>query len=81
MFIIIGAIVALGCLIAALSFLRRKRLIDDTPTSKALGVFIGLTELKGTAEAETPLASHLADTPCVRYSWRTTPTSKRASYS
>lgn len=68
--IIIGAVIALGCLIAALSFLRRKRIIDDTPTSKVLGVFIGLTELKGTAESEAPFTSFLAGAQCVRYSWR-----------
>ena len=67
---IIGAAIALACLITAFTFLRRKRLIDDTPTSRALGVFIGLTELKGTAESETPLTSRLAGIPCVRYSWR-----------
>jgi hypothetical protein len=45
-------------------------LIDDLPTSKALGVFIGLAELKGTAESESPLTSRLAEIPCVRYDWR-----------
>ena len=58
--IIIGGLIALGCLIAAFYFLRKKRLIDDTPTSKTLGVFIGLAELKGTAESEKPLTSYLA---------------------
>lgn len=67
--IIISTAIALGCLIAALTFLRRKRIIDDTPTSKVLGIFIGLTELKGTAESETPFTSFLAGSPCVRYSW------------
>ncbi len=60
---------ALGCLIGAFQFLRRKRLVDDTPTSKTLGVFIGLAELKGTAESDTPLTSHLAGTSCVLFAW------------
>ena len=45
----VSSVIALGCLIAAFYFLRKKRLIDDMPTSKTLGVFIGLAELKGTA--------------------------------
>lgn len=68
--IIIGSIIALVCLIVAFRFLHKKRLIDDLPTSKALGVFIGLAELKGTAESETPLTSHLAEIPCILYTWK-----------
>ena len=58
--IIVGGVLALICLIAAFYFLRKKRLVDDTPTSKTLGVFIGLAELKGTAESDNPLTSYLA---------------------
>jgi hypothetical protein len=50
--------------------LRRKRLIDDVPTSRTQGVFIGLAELKGTAESEMPLTSYLAGTRCVQYAWQ-----------
>ncbi|MCX6648730.1 MAG: LemA family protein [Candidatus Bathyarchaeota archaeon] len=67
--LLIGAIVALACLFVALRYLSRKRLIDDTPTSKAQGVFIGLVELKGTAESEAPLTSYLAGERCVHYEW------------
>lgn len=49
---------------------RRKRLIDDMPTSRTQGVFIGLVELKGTAESDSPLTSYLAGTRCVQYSWQ-----------
>lgn len=49
---------------------RRKRLVDDLPTSKTQGVFIGVAELKGTAESEEPLTSYLAEIQCVQYSWR-----------
>ncbi len=49
--------------------MRLKRLIEDIPTSKVQGVFIGLVELKGTAESEGPLQSFLAEVPCVHYSW------------
>jgi hypothetical protein len=67
--IIIGAVIALACLIVAFRFLHKKRLIDDLPTSKTLGVFIGLVELKGTAESEAPFTSHLAEILCVLYDW------------
>jgi hypothetical protein len=68
--IVLGSLAALGCLIWAFWALRRKRLIDDLPTSKTQGVFIGLAELKGTAESETPLTSYLAGAPCVQYAWQ-----------
>src|SRR3954462_4213521 len=47
----------------------RYRLLADLPTSKARGVFIGLIELKGTAESEAPLRSFLAESACVLYSF------------
>jgi hypothetical protein len=68
--IAVGSILVLGCLIAAFFELHRKRTIDDLPTSKVQGVFIGLAELKGTAEIENPLTSHLAGVRCVEYSWQ-----------
>ncbi len=68
--IIIGVIIAFACLIAAFRILQKKRLIDDMPTSKTLGVFIGLAELKGTAESDKPLTSYLAGAPCVLYKWK-----------
>ena len=68
--IALGAVLALVGLFLAFRFLRRKCMIDDTPTSKTQGVFIGLTELKGTAESETPFTSYLAGASCVHYSWQ-----------
>jgi len=68
--IIIGVILTLACLIAAFRILQKKRLIDDMPTSKTLGVFIGLAELKGTAETDKPLTSYLAGAPCVLFKWK-----------
>jgi hypothetical protein len=65
--LILATALALGCLIAGFHFYRRRHLIDDTPTSKTQGVFIGLTEVKGTAESETPLTSYLAASRCVYY--------------
>src|SRR5580658_9092013 len=66
---------ALGGLLALLFFFlalragRRQRLVSDLPTSKTTGVFIGLVELKGTAEVEQPLTSYLAEQSCVYYQW------------
>ena len=67
--ILIGGVLALGFLALASLNLYRKHIIDDLPTSKVRGVFIGLTELKGTAEIESPLTSYLAETKCVQYTW------------
>jgi len=50
--------------------LRRKRLIENVPTSKVKGVFIGLTEVKGEAEDDAYLRSYLAEAECVWYEFR-----------
>ena len=68
--IVLGGLGAIGCLVGAFRALRRKRLIDDVPTSRTQGVFIGLAELKGTAESEMPLTSYLVGTRCVQYAWQ-----------
>ena len=65
----LGLVLAVVALFASWHALRRKRLIDNLPTSKTQGVFIGLVELKGTAQCEQPLVSYLAGTPCVYYSY------------
>lgn len=67
---VIGALLALVCLYFALRAARHKRLMDNLPTSKTTGVFIGLVELKGTAEAESPIRCHLVETPCVFHRWK-----------
>jgi len=69
--VLLGSLFAIGCLIGAFVYFRRKRLIDDLPTSKMQGVFIGLTELKGTTKSENPLTSYLAGSQCVQYTWHT----------
>lgn len=66
---IIGGLVSLLCLWFSLRQRRRHRLLHDLPTSKVHGVFIGLVELNGSAESEAPLTSHLAEAPCVHYTW------------
>ena len=66
---LIGALIAVASLIAAFHAGRRRRLIENLPTSKTSGVFIGLVELKGTAESAEPLTSFLAAQACVQYAW------------
>ena len=66
---VLGCVLGLLCLLGALRAGKRRRLVDNLPTSKTTGVFIGLVELKGTAEVDSPLTSFLATCRCVHYSW------------
>jgi len=66
---LLGALVAVVSLVMACRNGQRRRLIDNLPTSKTSGVFIGFVELKGTAESAQPLISYLAGQACVHYSW------------
>lgn len=66
---VIGALLAIASLIAAFRNGRRRRLLENLPTSKTSGVFIGLVELKGMAESAEPLTSYLAGAACVHYAW------------
>jgi hypothetical protein len=66
---LLGALLAIAGLVMAFRDGRRRRLIDNLPTSKTSGVFIGFVELKGTAESAAPLTSYLAGQACVHYAW------------
>jgi hypothetical protein len=65
----LGGLLSLGCLLAAFRNYRRKRLTEALPTSRALGVFMGLVEMKGAAECEEPLTSRISEALCVYYEW------------
>jgi hypothetical protein len=65
----VGGALALLLLYFSVAADRRRRLLHDLPTSKTTGVFIGLVELQGTAEAERPLTSFLANQACVYFQW------------
>lgn len=71
-YIYLGVGIGIGFifLLIAMSNLKKKRLIDDTPTSKARGVFIGLVEVAGTILCQNPLISRLGEKTCVQYRWR-----------
>lgn len=71
----VGLIVA--CILAAIGGVfvyyraeKRFRLIQDTPTSKTKGVFIGLNELKGNIELTDKLVGYLSDEPCCWYNFK-----------
>lgn len=49
--------------------MRRKRLIEDVPTSKVKGVAIGLSEVKGAARRSEPFISYLANAQTVWYQY------------
>jgi len=65
----VGTALALLFLLLSLRAGRRRRLINNIPTAKTSGVFIGLVELSGTAESSGPLMSYLAEIPCVSFRW------------
>jgi hypothetical protein len=67
---VLGGVLALLCLGAAYRSGRKARLIENLPTCSTHGVFIGLVELKGTAESSEPLTSFLASVRCVQFTWR-----------
>lgn len=66
-----AALGALSLLVLRLSLngVKRRRFVDDTPTSKTTGVFIGMVELVGHTVCDEPLISTLAETACVHYQW------------
>lgn len=68
-FAILAPIFAIACLWFSLRAQRRRRLIGNLPTSKCQGVFIGLVEVKGIAEAPQPLRSYLAGCDCIYYEY------------
>jgi len=63
------ALVSFVFLLFSLHFERKRRLFDDTPVSKALGVFIGEVELEGVCHLEKPLTGYLSRLPCIMYEW------------
>ena len=67
--VLIGGVLSLVFLWLALRANRRKRLVDNLPTCKTTGIFIGLVEAKGTAESSEPVISFLAGRRCVYYTY------------
>ena len=67
--VVVSAGLFIFCLVYYWKSTKRKRLIEDTPTSKVKGVFIGLNEVKGTVELRYPLQSYLNESPCCWYKY------------
>jgi hypothetical protein len=68
--VIVMIVITFLLLWGSISALKRQWLLEDLPTSKTVGVFIGLVELKGTAESESPLVGYFSEKHCVWYSWQ-----------
>lgn len=72
-FLVIGVaaplIITLVSLYAYARGTKRKRLIEDTPTSKVKGVFIGLNEVKGKADLIINMNSYLSELLCCFYAY------------
>ncbi len=67
--LIIGFVLAFIFLFLGISSLKKKRLIDDVPTSKIKGVFIGLVELFVKTRPYNLKKSYLSETECVYYDY------------
>lgn len=67
--IIIGLIIIFILMLIYKQKLKKIRIIEDLPTSSIKGVFIGLVEIKGTAEIENVILLKFTSTPCVSYAW------------
>ncbi len=63
----LASLVSLG---AALHFWRLKRRIENTPTSKARSVAMGMVEITGTARRAYALISPATHVPCVYYRYQ-----------
>ena len=48
---------------------KRRRLLDDTPTSKTLGIFIGEVEVLGVCVSTAPIRAKFCYKDCVIYKW------------
>ena len=66
-FLVVTGVLALGLLWWGFFSLKRKRLLENVPTSKVKGVFLGLNEVKGRAHRDEPFINFLAQTHCVYY--------------
>ncbi len=65
---VLAGVLALLCLWRSHAANRHYRLIEALPTSRTQGVFMGLVELKGTAEGD-PFISYLTEQECILYRW------------
>lgn len=77
----VSLIVALASLYGAFTFLKRKRLIEDTPTALIRSAAQGYIELEGRAELMDgdPIYAPLSNRPCVWWKYRVEQRQERTS--
>ena len=68
-FSLIPAVISIALLLWWRSAMLFKRTVEDVPTSKVKGVFIGLNEVKGKVKSDEPLQTYLTESPTVWYKW------------
>jgi hypothetical protein len=68
-FALIPAVISIALLLWWRSAMLFKRTVEDVPTSKVKGVFIGLNEVKGEVKSDEPLQTYLTESPTVWYNW------------
>ncbi|MFP6901503.1 MAG: LemA family protein [Opitutales bacterium] len=69
LYALIPAALSIGLLFWWRSVMLFKRTVEDVPTSKVKGVFIGLNEVKGEVKSYDPLETYLTESPSVWYTW------------
>ncbi len=70
--LIVGIVLAVLTLVLVWvwqKYLKRKRLIENVPTSKVKGIFMGLNEVKGQANCDRPLSAYLCEKDCIWYKY------------
>jgi hypothetical protein len=67
---LVPAALAAGCLWGGFYFLRLRRRVENTPTSKTRSVAMGLAEVQGRARRKYALVSPEGQAPCVYYRLR-----------
>lgn len=68
-----GVVACVGGIVLLIAFavlLRRKRLVEDIPTSKIGSAATGIVEIKGRARRKYDLLDPIFKTPCIYYSYR-----------
>src|SRR5688572_17548643 len=66
----VGTAFGIGSFFYGFKQLRKKRLIENTPTSKVRSMALGLVEVHGKSLAISPLTAPFSQMPCVYYRYQ-----------
>ena len=69
LFTFIPILIGIGCMVGWWRVTKFKRIVENVPTSKVRGVFIGLNEVKGNIVSENSLKTYLSESDSVWYQW------------